>query len=106
MTRVAAVVLGRFSLRKREGGWESFQSDRKGTCDRESAACPSQPPAPFTTGCFCNAAHIDLTPAVCTVALKKNRNLPALLEAFQAVGPGRIPWLGNPRSVFQGASTS
>ncbi|MDE0127923.1 MAG: hypothetical protein OXN97_25425 [Bryobacterales bacterium] len=53
-----------------------------------------------------NAAHIRLGPDLCTVALKKKRDLPALLETFQAVGTRRIPWLGNRRIVFQGATTS
>ena len=55
---------------------------------------------------LCNAAHIRLAPHLCTVALKKKRDLPALLEAFQAVGTQRIPWLGDRRIVFQGATTS
>ena len=55
---------------------------------------------------LCNAAHIHLAPHLCTVALKKKRDLPALLEAFQAVGNQRIPWLGNRPIVFQGATTS
>ena len=55
---------------------------------------------------LCNAAHIRLAPDLCTVALKKKRDLPALLEAFQAVGNQRIPWLGNRPIVFQGATTS
>ena len=55
---------------------------------------------------LCNAAHIRLAPDLCTVALKKKRDLPALLEAFKAVGTQRIPWLGNRHIVFRGATTS
>ena len=44
---------------------------------------------------LCNAAEIALDPGLCTVSLKKKRDLPALLEALQAVGTPRIPWLGN-----------
>ena len=51
-------------------------------------------------------ADIVLTPDRCTVALKKKRDLPALLQALQAVGTPTIPWLGNRQIVFQGASRS
>ncbi len=53
-----------------------------------------------------NGADITLTPERCTVALKKKRDLPALLHALQAVGSPPIPWLGNRQIVFQGASRS
>ena len=55
---------------------------------------------------LCTAADISLTPDLCTVSLKKKRDLPALLEALQSVGTARIPWLGNRQLVFQGASRS
>ena len=55
---------------------------------------------------LCNGADIALSPGRCTVSLKKKRDLPALLEALQAVGTPAIPWLGNREIVFQGASRS
>jgi hypothetical protein len=55
---------------------------------------------------LCNGADIALSPGRCTVSLKKKRDLPALLEALQAVGSPAIPWLGNREIVFQGASRS
>ncbi len=55
---------------------------------------------------LCTAADISLTPDLCTVSLKKKRDLPALLEALQTVGTTRIPWLGNRQVVFNGASRS
>ncbi len=55
---------------------------------------------------LCTAADISLTPDLCTVSLKKKRDLPALLEALQSVGTPRMPWLGNRKVVFQGASRS
>ena len=54
---------------------------------------------------LCNA-DISLSPDLCTVTLKKKRDLPALLETLQSVGTQQIPWLGNRRIVFQGASSS
>ena len=55
---------------------------------------------------LCTVADISLTPDLCTVSLKKKRDLPALLEALQTVGTTRIPWLGNRQVVFNGASRS
>ncbi len=46
---------------------------------------------------LCNAAEMALEPDRCRVSLKKKRDLPALLEALQAVGPCGMPWLGNRR---------
>lgn len=55
---------------------------------------------------LCNAAEIDLQPDRCRVSLKKKRDLPALLEALQTVGPCRVPWLGNRELVIEGATTT
>ena len=55
---------------------------------------------------LCNAAEIVLEPDRCRVSLKKKRDLPALLEALQAVGPCRVPWLGNRQLVIEGATTT
>ena len=54
---------------------------------------------------LCNAAEIALEPDRCRVSLKK-RDLPVLLEAVQAVGPCRVPWLGNRQLVIEGATTT
>ena len=51
-------------------------------------------------------ATVELAPDRCTVALKKKRNLPALLQTLHAQDPVRIPWLGNRRIQFQGATRS
>ena len=53
---------------------------------------------------FATGAEIALEPGLCTVALKKKRNLPALLETVAAKEIGPIPWLGNRQLVFAGAS--
>ncbi len=53
-----------------------------------------------------NAAQITLSPQRCEVALKKKRDLPALLEALQSIGSHSIPWLGNRQLRFRGATTS
>ena len=53
-----------------------------------------------------NAAQITLSPQHCDVALKKKRDLPALLEALQSIGTHSIPWLGNRQLRFRGATTS
>ena len=55
---------------------------------------------------LCTAADVRLERDRCTVCLKKKRNLPALLEAFQSVPDTRIPWLGDRQLVFDGASRS
>ena len=55
---------------------------------------------------LCTAADVRLERERCTVCLKKKRNLPALLEAFQSVPDTRIPWLGDRQLVFDGASRS
>lgn len=47
---------------------------------------------------LCTAAHIRFATDLCIVAVKKNRGLPALLRALQAVG--------NQCIVFQCATTS
>ena len=53
---------------------------------------------------FATGADIALEPGLCTVALKKKRNLPALLETVAAKEVGPIPWLGDRRLVIAGAS--
>lgn len=53
---------------------------------------------------FATGADIALEPGLCTVALKKKRNLPALLETVAAKDVGPIPWLGDRRLVIAGAS--
>lgn len=55
---------------------------------------------------LCNAADISLTEDQCRVTLKKKRDLPALLQALQAVGTQRIPWIGNRAIHFEGATRS
>ena len=50
------------------------------------------------------AADIQLDPQLCTVSLKKKRNLPALLEALGSQPSEPLPWLGNRRIAFNGAS--
>ena len=50
------------------------------------------------------AADIQLGPALCTVSLKKKRNLPALIEALGSEPSEPLPWLGNRRLAFNGAS--
>ena len=49
-------------------------------------------------------ADIRLGPDLCTVALKKKRNLPALLEAVAKIQPEPLPWLGNRRLAISGAT--
>ena len=51
-------------------------------------------------------AEVSLDTDTCTVALKKKRNLPALLETLYAQEPVQIPWLGDRRIVFRGATRS
>ena len=55
---------------------------------------------------LCTGAAVSLDKDTCTVALQKQRNLPALQEALHAQEPVRIPWLGDRRIVFQGATRS
>lgn len=50
------------------------------------------------------AADIQLDPGLCTVSLKKKRNLPALIEALGSEPSEPLPWLANRRIVFNGAS--
>ncbi len=50
------------------------------------------------------AADIQLDPGLCTVSLKKKRNLPALIEALGSEPSEPLPWLANRRLVFNGAS--
>lgn len=50
------------------------------------------------------AADIQLDPQLCTVSLKKKRNLPALIEALGSQPSEPLPWLGNRRIAFNGAS--
>ena len=49
-------------------------------------------------------ADIQLDPDLCAVSLKKKRNLPALLEALGTAPSEPLPWLGNRRVAFNGAS--
>ena len=49
-------------------------------------------------------ADIQLDPVLCTVSLKKKRNLPALMEALGTDPSEPLPWLGNQRITFNGAS--
>ncbi|MDE0625732.1 MAG: transposase [Bryobacterales bacterium] len=49
-------------------------------------------------------ADVTLTPTHCRVALKKKRNLPALLETLDKLPTQSIPWLGNRKLIFQGAT--
>ena len=51
-------------------------------------------------------ASVELDQHRCTVALKKKRYLPALLETLQRQDPVRMPWLGDRRIIFQGATRS
>ena len=55
---------------------------------------------------LCTGASVQLDQQRCTVALKKKRNLPALLETLQRQEPVRIPWLGDRQIIFQGATRS
>ena len=49
-------------------------------------------------------ADIQLGPDLCTVSLKKKRNLPALMEALGTDPSEPLPWLDNRRVTFNGAS--
>ena len=49
-------------------------------------------------------ADIQLAPDLCTVSLKKKRNLLALIEALGSAPSQPLPWLGNRRLAFNGAS--
>ena len=51
-------------------------------------------------------ASVQLAPDRCTVALKKKRNLPALLRTLHAQDSVRIPWIRDPKIRFQGATRS
>ena len=53
---------------------------------------------------LCTAADVTLDPTRCLIALKKNRNLPALLETLDQLPAEPIPWLGNRHLVFSGAT--
>ena len=55
---------------------------------------------------LCNAAEIALAPGTCRVSLKKQRDLPALLEALASVGTPNIPWIGDRRISIRGATRS
>ena len=50
------------------------------------------------------AADIQLDPGLCTVSLKKKRNLTALIEVLGSEPSEPLPWLGNRRIAFNGAS--
>ena len=49
-------------------------------------------------------ADIALEEKLCTVTLKKKRNLPPVLETLAKMDVGPIPWLGHRRLVFAGAT--
>ena len=53
---------------------------------------------------FATGADIAMEAGCCMVTLKKKRNLPALLEALARTDVGPIPWLGDRRLVFAGAT--
>ena len=53
---------------------------------------------------LCTAADVTLDPTRCLIALKKKRNLPALLETLDQLPAEPIPWLGNRHLVFSGAT--
>ena len=53
---------------------------------------------------FATGADIVLEDGRCTVTLRKKRNLSALLEALARMDVGPIPWLGDRRLVFAGAT--
>ena len=53
---------------------------------------------------FATGADIALGPELCTVALKKKRNLPALLEAVAKMPTQPLPWLGNRKLAITGAT--
>ena len=53
---------------------------------------------------LCTGADVTLEPTRCLVALKRKRNLPALLETLDKLPAEPIPWLGNRHLVFRGAT--
>ena len=53
---------------------------------------------------LCTGADVTLEPSQCIIALKKKRNLPALLETLAKLPHESIPWLGNGQLVFLGAT--
>ena len=53
---------------------------------------------------FATGADIALEAGLCTVTLKKKRNLPALLETLAGIDAGPIPWIGHRRLAFAGAT--
>ena len=53
---------------------------------------------------LCTGADVTLSPSHCTVALKKKRSLPALLETLAKMPTQTIPWIGNRKLTFQGAT--
>lgn len=55
---------------------------------------------------LCNSGEVDITPNEITVKLKKKRHLPILLSELNKFQNLRIPWLGNKKLNFLGASTS
>ena len=55
---------------------------------------------------LCTGADVTLQPTRCVIALKKKRNLPALLETLDKLPAEPIPWLGHRQLVFRGATRS
>ena len=53
---------------------------------------------------LCTAADVTLDPTRCLIALKKQRNLPALLETLDQLPAEPLPWLGNRHLVSSGAT--
>ena len=53
---------------------------------------------------LCTGADVTLEPTRCVIALKKKRNLPALLETLDKLPAEPVPWLGNRHLVFRGAT--
>ena len=53
-----------------------------------------------------NAADIKIMESEITISLKKKRNLPLILEKMAGYSKLTLPWLGNKKINFQGASYS
>ena len=53
-----------------------------------------------------NAADIEIGKNEITISYKKKRNLPLVLEKMNSFSETNIPWLGNKKLIFKGASYS
>ena len=53
-----------------------------------------------------NAAEVEIKQQKITVKLKKNRNLPAVLENMNKFKESKISWMNNCEILFEGASYS